>query len=265
MENEPPPELLRWDCALVGHICDFPQRHQRHRVDCDSVADLHDLHHSVPVGHSSAWARVRREVQGVSKAIFHVRRVLDFNCVIKLQKHWISPLQVRDVAINPDSDVDLLGGAASAQVHPLLRVPALRLVQNHQARVALRPELAIAYSLVFIPTAYIAEGWQHLRCHVGRDGRHQWVRHQEDSSPSQPLESTARGDPLRLISSNYYYLVISFAMPLGIIIECFKCSVKWEKWIGAKSNRHWRQQRCSTHASHHHRPPHDAWDHQLCI
>lgn len=71
VENESPSKLFRRNCAVVGNFRDFPKRHQGHWVDRNSVADLHNIHHSISLRHSCAWARVRWEVQGVSWTVFH--------------------------------------------------------------------------------------------------------------------------------------------------------------------------------------------------
>lgn len=76
VESQPSPELLRWNRFVVGNFHHLLERHQRHGVDRNSVADLHHFHHSVSFGHSRSRASVGREVQGVSWATFHVALLL---------------------------------------------------------------------------------------------------------------------------------------------------------------------------------------------
>lgn len=96
------------------------------------------------------------------------------NLVIKLQKHGVSSIQIRDIAINPHSDVDLFRGSEGAQIYSVLRISALRLLQNSETGVALWTRHDIVDSLLFLSTAHLAKGRQHLRSDVGWRRRNVW-------------------------------------------------------------------------------------------
>lgn len=64
---------------MVGDFRDIAQRHQRHRVDSDTFADIYDAHHPVLVGHPREGAGGGREVQRVRENDKLCRRACSIN------------------------------------------------------------------------------------------------------------------------------------------------------------------------------------------
>uniref|UniRef100_A0A8W7PHI4 Uncharacterized protein n=1 Tax=Anopheles coluzzii TaxID=1518534 RepID=A0A8W7PHI4_ANOCL len=138
LEDVTPSELLRRDRYLVGHLRNFAERHRGHRMGRYPVADLYDPYHPLPVRHPGPGAVGGREVPGRS---------------------GVPQVQGVHVAADTDPARNLCGGAAGAQIHPVLRVPAVRFArQAPQGRGPVRDDhLHIGGALAFDP--HLAIGW----------------------------------------------------------------------------------------------------------